>query len=232
MTEISFSENIKRLRKQAGLTQQQLAERTQCTRQDISKLENGRFRGGFHKIERICALLQCTFTLQVNSEEQSEDPDESGTIRILAIDDDPAVLWGYEQTFSPDQATGINTLAALLQIGERVEGDDGEEKQSRYAITTTQDGKSGVELIEQALEQGIPYHLLLLDMRMPGRWDGLRTAREIRKVDPDIKIILVSAYRDYTLTKMREIIGDDFVFQSKPYNQEDLIQLSSYITRQ
>ncbi len=64
---------------------------------------------------------------------------------------------------------------------------------------------------------------------MPGRWDGLRTATKAREIDPGIKIILISAYRDYSLLKMREVLGEGFVFQPKPYNQEDLIQLGSYL---
>ncbi len=133
-----MSQSIKHLRKQAGLTQQQLAEQTRCTRQDVSRVENGSFRGGFHKIERICERLGCAVTLRPQLEPGVAGSSEP--IRILAIDDEPAVLWGYQQTFVPDQTTGINTLASLVQ-----ESDDKEQVIPLFSIATSTSGQEGVE---------------------------------------------------------------------------------------
>jgi len=62
-------------------------------------------------------------------------------------------------------------------------------------------------------------------MRMPGGWDGLETAREIRALDRQVRIILISAYMDHTLEKIRREVGDNFAFLQKPFERDELIQL-------
>lgn len=78
-----------------------------------------------------------------------------------------------------------------------------------------------------------PYTLILLDMRMPGGWDGLRTARELQEIAPETPIILVSAWRDYTVEHMRENLsenmGNNFIVYSKPYQPDELRQLANYV---
>ncbi len=222
-------EQIRLLRKRRKITQQELAEQVQCTRQEISKIENGHFRGSVKKVERVVNYLG--FELMIGREHsvaEHEQRDLPPPVQILAIDDDPSILLGYKQLFSSDESSGMYSLLNLL---EQSSGEG--TVQQRYELTTATSGEAGYELIKQSLDElgNSGYQLLLLDMRMLGGWDGLQTAREVRKIAPDIKIIIVSAYQDYSLIRMRESIGDDFIFQSKPYSQEQLMQLTNYMIR-
>ena len=54
----SISNNIKRLRQQAGLTQDQLAEKLFVTRQTVSLWENGKTQPDIQTLERIAAVFQ------------------------------------------------------------------------------------------------------------------------------------------------------------------------------
>lgn len=54
----SISNNIKRLRQQAGLTQDQLAEKLFVTRQTVSLWENGKTQPDVQTLERIAAVFQ------------------------------------------------------------------------------------------------------------------------------------------------------------------------------
>ncbi len=217
---------IRLLRKSKGVTQQQLADAVQCTRQEISKMENGHFRGSVKKVQRVSDFLGCQLAMQkMGIECISETAVLQQPVQILAIDDDPAILRGYQQLFSREQANGMHSLLSLLKQPAS------EEVQPRYQLTTAVSGEEGYELVKQSLDDrgNSSYDLLLLDMRLLGEWDGLRTAHELRKIVTNIKIIIVSAYQDYSLSKMRETIGEDFIFQSKPYNQEQLVQLAEYV---
>lgn len=54
----SIPQNIKRLRQQNGLTQEQMAEKLFVTRQTISLWENGRTQPDIETLERIAAVFQ------------------------------------------------------------------------------------------------------------------------------------------------------------------------------
>ena len=55
-----FGENLKELRKAAGLTQEKLAEEVSVSTEYISRIETGRFHPSFRLIERIAHQLQTT----------------------------------------------------------------------------------------------------------------------------------------------------------------------------
>ena len=66
----SIPKNIKRLRQQAGLTQEQLAEKLFVTRQTVSLWENGKTQPDIETLERIAAC--CTA-------ETAREPTTTGT---------------------------------------------------------------------------------------------------------------------------------------------------------
>lgn len=55
---MSFNENLTRFRKQAGMSQEDLAEKLQLTRQTISKWETGLSEPDLSTLEQLCKLLQ------------------------------------------------------------------------------------------------------------------------------------------------------------------------------
>lgn len=71
----------------------------------------------------------------------------------------------------------------------------------------------GMDLLEK-LEECKP-QIVLLDIKMP-RMDGLKTAEEVRKRYPDIQIVLISAYSDFSFAKQAIKLGvTDYLL--KPY---------------
>ncbi|MBT4606493.1 MAG: response regulator, partial [Thiotrichales bacterium] len=87
------------------------------------------------------------------------------------------------------------------------------------------------KLIE-ASEAGDPYAVIYLDMRMPTGWDGLETAERIREVDTEVRIVLITAYMDYSLTEIRQRIGVNFDFLTKPVDVNELLQLTLSLAAQ
>jgi CheY-like chemotaxis protein len=146
-------------------------------------------------------------------------------VHILAIDDDPEILRGYLTLFGARPSCG---LEELLSLDEPVAA----EKPGRFQLDAASSGEKGVEMLRDAISRGSPYQIILLDMRMPGGIDGLQTAQQIRAVDPGLPIILISAFRDYTLERMREEIGEQFMLYPKPYIAEELFQLTTLLAHQ
>ena len=79
-----------------------------------------------------------------------------------------------------DQQLCESTAASLKSIGVRADW--------------TLDGESAVRIVKQHHKQHNDYHIILLDLKLPGM-DGIKTARELRKeLGHDVPILLISAY--------------------------------------
>ena len=84
----SISKNIKRLRQQAGLTQEQMAEKLFVTRQTVSLWENGKTQPDIQTLERIaeCFGVELMTVLYGNSLPKSEEEQrKEALIRWLVI---------------------------------------------------------------------------------------------------------------------------------------------------
>lgn len=76
----------------------------------------------------------------------------------------------------------------------------------------------GVDLLEK-LERCKP-HIVLLDIKMP-RMNGLEAADQIRKKYPDIQMVVISAYSDFSFAKQALKMGvTDYLL--KPYLDSEL----------
>jgi len=68
-------------------------------------------------------------------------------------------------------------------------------------------GRDGVELARRAIVEGRPYSVAFVDMRMPPGWDGLETIENLWKVDPEIQVVVCSAYSDYDWMELLARLG-------------------------
>ena len=63
-------------------------------------------------------------------------------------------------------------------------------------------------------------HIVLLDIKMP-RMNGLEAANQIRKKYPDIQMVVISAYSDFSFAKQALKLGvTDYLL--KPYLDSEL----------
>ena len=144
----------------------------------------------------------------------------SEKLKILAIDDEQAALNSYRTLFQKKADNTDHKLDELAALIDDKPSKREAEPENSFDIEMVQSGQEGVEKVRQE-----HYSIIFLDMRMPGGWDGLETAREIRALDRQVRIILISAYMDHTLEKIRREVGDNFAFLQKPFERDELIQL-------
>jgi PAS domain S-box-containing protein len=87
-------------------------------------------------------------------------------------------------------------------------------------------------MVEKAREEGRPYALAFVDVRMPPGWDGVETTSRIWKACPDTQIILCTAYSDYSWDEMISKLGhsDRLVILKKPFDAVEVLQLASALT--
>jgi PAS domain S-box-containing protein len=87
-------------------------------------------------------------------------------------------------------------------------------------------------LAKKALEEGRPYAMAFVDIRMPPGWDGVETTQNLWGVDPGVQVVLCTAYADYSWDEMFEKIGncDRLVILKKPFDAVEVLQLAHALT--
>jgi PAS domain S-box-containing protein len=87
----------------------------------------------------------------------------------------------------------------------------------KFDVVVAADGHSGVEIFQQHPGE---FALAVIDLTMPGL-DGEGVFRELRRIQPDIKVILMSGYNEQDTTK--RFVGLGLTgFLSKPFRIEDM----------
>lgn len=85
-----------------------------------------------------------------------------------------------------------------------------------YQCDVAYNGKQALERMEAAC-----YDVLFTDLIMPGGMNGVMLAREARRRDPSIRVLLTTGYSENSLERT-DTGGADFTFISKPYVPSDL----------
>jgi two-component system response regulator (stage 0 sporulation protein F) len=74
-------------------------------------------------------------------------------------------------------------------------------KEDGYITLVAANGYEAVELVRKE-----PPDLVLLDMKMPGI-DGVETLRQIREIDQEIKVVMMTAYGELELVQQSIALG-------------------------
>lgn len=151
--------------------------------------------------------------------------------RVLVIDDEQVVRESFREILAPTRQDTSALFAAANTLFDDLPPADkaGRPRSSAtfdFEFEGASNGREGVERVKAALEQGAPYALVFLDVRMPG-WDGLETAEHIRGLDPHVEIVFVTAFSDYALDEIVDRAGENVGYQCKPFSAEEIRQIAT-----
>ncbi|MHB8808605.1 MAG: response regulator [Desulfobulbaceae bacterium] len=151
--------------------------------------------------------------------------------RILVIDDDHDIWKAYQLVLSPDAETSgehLRQLHELLALPGEKTSTNGHEFQLSFA----KQGKEGCDMASTALATGKPFALAFVDIRMPPGWDGMETAARLQQIDPDLEIVIVTAYSDRSCDEIVRAVGSPhkLLFLRKPFDAEELKRLTVSLT--
>jgi signal transduction histidine kinase len=159
---------------------------------------------------------------------KAEDIMNDNNLRIIVIDDDPGVRDAFKEILTQPPSSGIAEKGAAL-FGEEMPGLTSCAPQT-YELTLTENGELGVDAVRRALERHQPFSVAFIDMNMPGI-DGAETARRIWVLDPNIKIVIVTAFSEYRPCDIIHIAQrDDIFYLRKPFNSEEIRQFANALT--
>ncbi|HWM28495.1 MAG TPA: EAL domain-containing protein [Woeseiaceae bacterium] len=155
--------------------------------------------------------------------------DDTSSNRILVVDDDAQIVAEYlhclGRNFEPDFATSTLSDLEKVLFGEQTD----EKGAAKFEVDSREQGAAGVAAVELAVRTGRPYAIVFLDIRMPPGIDGVEAARQIRKIDPNVNIVLVTG----SLLPEPENLGnqippaDRIFFFKKPFHAVECRQLAA-----
>lgn len=153
-------------------------------------------------------------------------------LRIIIIDDNPNIHHDVIKVLTPKQYSEqfVQLDKALFGKKESALNDN---RLPEFHFATALQGKEGVEKIKAAFEQGTPFALAFVDVRMPPGWDGIKTIKRIWKIDPEIQIVICTAHSDYSWGETIHELGmsDNYLILKKPFDNVAVRQLACALTQ-
>jgi PAS domain S-box-containing protein len=148
--------------------------------------------------------------------------------RILVVDDNEAIHDDFRKILGAD--------ASAASFQEEAEGFFGKSERNVERAVFEMDfavqGAEALELVEAAVAAGRRYAVAFLDVRMPPGWDGLETTVKLWEADPDLQIVICTAYSDYSWDQMMDMIGtpERMLILKKPFDAIEVLQLAHALT--
>jgi two-component system cell cycle sensor histidine kinase/response regulator CckA len=148
--------------------------------------------------------------------------------RILIVDDNTSIHNDFREILCPD-----NSDQAAANEMEAVLFDEQEPDAMSFELDSAYQGQEALEAVKQALADNRPYALAFVDVRMPPGWDGVETIARIWEVDPELQIVVCTAYADYSWEEMRARVGqpDNLLVLKKPFDNIEVQQLAHALTK-
>ena len=155
---------------------------------------------------------------------------EEGIPRILIVDDNPAIHQDFLKILgqSDENNPNVDEMEAALFGTNTVEG-----VQRLFEINSAYQGREGLDLVQRALEEGRPYAMAFVDVRMPPGWDGIETLEQIWRVAPDLQAVICTAHSDYTWREVAQRLGheDGLLILKKPFETVEVLQMAHALTQ-
>ncbi|HEV7300570.1 MAG TPA: EAL domain-containing protein [Tepidisphaeraceae bacterium] len=160
--------------------------------------------------------------------------EEMSTRRILIVDDNEAIHADFRKTLCPPGASRQLGAAKVALFGDDVVTGSTETPQQapQFALDTATQGQEGLAKVEAALREGRPYAVAFVDMRMPPGWDGLQTIEQFWRADPQLQVVICSAYSDHSWNDISRTLGytDRLLILKKPFDPVEVSQLATSLS--
>ncbi|MBC8012298.1 MAG: response regulator, partial [Burkholderiales bacterium] len=153
--------------------------------------------------------------------------------RILIADDLPTIHEDYRKILSPEplSAPPFATLAASFapELVPAVTS----ARAIVFDLEFVFQGEDAIRTVSAARLAGRPFALAFVDVRMPPGIDGVETAQLLRDADPDLQIVLCTAYSDHSLGEIARRFpeSDGLLILKKPFDPAEVQQLAHSLCR-
>ena len=148
--------------------------------------------------------------------------------RILVVDDEQSILDEFQRILVTQPETD-KTDSKLNELQQKLFGSRNNIKPlTNFDLVLCRQADQAVEIVRTAKENASPFAVAFLDMRMPPGNDGAWTAEQIRNIDPDINIVIVTAYSDVDPREIADRVPPDqkLFYLQKPFHPQEIRQFA------
>jgi len=149
--------------------------------------------------------------------------------RVLLVDDNASIHEDFKSILAENSAqAAVSSMEEIL-----FEEHDPAEPPVSFEMDSAFQGQEALELVKRSVGEKRPYALAFVDIRMPPGWDGIETIARIWEVDPEIQMVVCTAYADYSWEEMRSKVGqpDSLLVIKKPFDNIEVQQLAHALTK-
>ncbi|WLI13763.1 MULTISPECIES: ATP-binding protein [Pseudomonas] len=145
--------------------------------------------------------------------------------RILLIDDTPSIHEDFRKILTPTSAQHVE----LDEMEAALFGDEVKSTNLLFELDSAYGGQEGLSKLIQALQENRPYALAFVDMRMPEGWDGAQTIEHLWQEDPQLQVVVCTAYSDYSWDELLERLHahDRLLILKKPFDNIEVQQMAN-----
>lgn len=150
--------------------------------------------------------------------------------RILLVDDEIRILDELKKVLAPSETTSQE----LQDLESRLFGTCSKKTSGlkTYNVECCCQGDQAVEVVRNAIEIGKPFAVAFLDIRMPPGPDGVWTAEQIRRLDPNVQIVMMTGYSDFDISEIARRVPpeDKLLYMQKPIHSQEILQFALALT--
>lgn len=145
--------------------------------------------------------------------------------RILVIDDNHAIHEDFRKILGEPSQVEADMRAAEAKLF-------GTQESVWFELDSAYQGEEGLQKVTRSIEEGRPYSMAFVDVRMPPGWDGIETTERLWQACPDLQIVFCTAYAecswDEVLDRLRP--GDRLLILKKPFDTIEVLQMANSLT--
>ncbi|HOK95378.1 MAG TPA: hybrid sensor histidine kinase/response regulator [Anaerohalosphaeraceae bacterium] len=150
--------------------------------------------------------------------------------RILLVDDEIRILDELKKVLAPSETTSQE----LQDLESRLFGTSSKKSNrlKTYHVECCCQGDQAIEVVRNAIEIGKPFAVAFLDIRMPPGPDGVWTAEQIRRLDPNVQIVMMTGYSDFDINEIARRVPpeDKLLYMQKPIHSQEILQFALALT--
>ena len=148
--------------------------------------------------------------------------------RVLVIDDNRAIHQDFRKILQAKaRDEGFDQARAALfgdsPLSEALE---------RFDLDCADQGQAALTMVQLARNEGRPYAVAFVDMRMPPGWDGLETIEHLWEADAELQVVICTAYTDHSWEDIVRRLGHDdrLLILQKPFSSIEVSQAATSLT--
>ncbi len=145
--------------------------------------------------------------------------------RILIIDDNKAIHDDFRKILCIDHQKNdhLDELESNL-FSQKSTSNARQNFDVKFALQ----GEEALDLVKAAIQEGKPFAMAFVDIRMPPGWDGIETIQHLWEQDPNLQTIICSAYSDYSWHDITQRLGhnDKLLILKKPFDSIEVLQMA------